>query len=114
MLRRLHASKVSDGCVASFVPCTSASPKPSPGPFFNVHVCFKRGWRRGGVRGGNTSVFQVGAHHLFPEFCCHSGRRSAAQVLKQQCVCMRGGGRRHSSAVQRVLYGQDEYVSPSQ
>lgn len=43
MLCRLHASKVSDGCVASFVPCTSPSLKPSPGPLFNLHVCFKRG-----------------------------------------------------------------------
>lgn len=59
------------------------------------------------MRGGNTSVFQVGAQHLFPEFCCHSGRCSAAQVLEQECVCVRGVGGGDTP----VLYGQDEYVT---
>lgn len=36
-------SEVSEGCVSSFVPCTSPSPKPTPPTLFNLHVYFKRG-----------------------------------------------------------------------
>lgn len=35
------------------------------------------------------------------------------RLLKRECVCVRGGGRRHSSIAQRVLNGQNIYISPS-
>lgn len=34
------------------------------------------------------------------------------RLLKRECVRLRGGGRRHSSIAQRVLNGQNVYVSP--
>lgn len=34
------------------------------------------------------------------------------RLLKRECVCVRGGGTRHSSIAQRVLNGQNVYVSP--
>lgn len=48
MLHRLHASKVNEGCVSSFVPCTSPCPKPSlPHPFLSYRFTLKGGGKWG-------------------------------------------------------------------
>lgn len=56
MLHRLHASKVSEGCVSSFVPCTSPCPKPSlPHPFLIYRFTLKGGGKWG--FGGETRQY---------------------------------------------------------
>lgn len=56
MLHRLHASKVSEGCVSGFVPCTSPCLKPSlPHPFLIYRFTLKGGGKWG--PGGETPQY---------------------------------------------------------
>lgn len=106
MLHRLHASKVSEGCVSSFVPCTSPCPKPSlPHPLFNLQVWFKRGWQM-----GEKHLSILNKLHDISSLLSFAATAYGVlhhRLLKRECVCIRGGGRRHSSIAQRVLNGQN-------
>lgn len=113
MLHRLHASKVSEGCVSSFVPCTPPCPKPSlPHPFLIYRFTLKGGgrWRVGEKHLGILNkVYNICS---LLSFAATAHGVLHHRLLKWECVCMRGGGRRHSSIAQRVLNGQNVYVSP--
>lgn len=113
MLHRLHASKVSEGCVSSFVPCTSPCPKPSlPHPFLIYKFTLKGGGKWGVEEKHISMLNKVHKVSSLLSFAATAHGVLHHRLFKQECVCMRGGGRRHSSIAQRVLNGQNVYVSP--
>jgi len=103
MLHRLRVSKVSEGCVSSFVPCTSPPPKPSPPPLFNLHIYFKRGWRTEG--GGETPQYFKRVQNisaLSPAAAAEGAQHHPLSHQKWVYMQERGGGRRCSRGAQRV------------
>lgn len=113
MLHRLHASKVSEGCVSSFVPCTSTCPKPSlPHPFLIYRFTLKGGGKWGVGEKHFSILNKVHNISSLLTFAATAHGVLHHRLLKRERVCMRGGGRRHSSIAQRVLNGQNVYVSP--